>query len=115
MGFEEGVNGNKKVHLVGESMGGHIVGYYASLFPRDLASVTMTGPHGIALDESAIHMFAESHYLCPSTMEELRYAMPFWTHKKIPFPEILMRGLLETRLEKDEFYKSRKCNFHIGK
>ena len=56
--------------MVGESMGGHIVGYYACLYPGDLSSVCMVCPHGIDFPgyKDIKDQFAKDgkHFLLPS-------------------------------------------------
>lgn len=107
----------KKFHLLGCSMGGHIVGMYAVHYPDDLLSLCMVCPHGIN-HESHDRMIEEGKakdkfVLLPQNKEELREMFDRLTHKKIEFPDIIFSGILQLRLEKNDYYRQRKTSYFI--
>ena len=114
MGFQGGEKDYRKIHLVGESMGGHIVGYYASLFPRDLDCVTMVCPHGIDFEEAKDIkeeiLRTGEHHLTPNTLAEYNHMMSYLTHKPIGLPNLILKGMFHVRITKNVFYKKRKCS-----
>ena len=107
----------KKFHLVGCSMGGHIAGIYASLHPENLLSLCMVCPHGIE-HKSHDKMIEEGKangkfVLLPQTTAELREMFNRLTHKKIEFPDIILSGILQLRLEKNVYYRQCKILSHL--
>ena len=107
------VEENHKIHLVGESMGGHTVGYYSSLYPEDVASVTMICPHGINFEDAQEQkkeiLQTEEHFLLPLSMEEFRDSLKYITHKPKNIPDIILRGMYQVRSEKIDFLN--RCKF----
>lgn len=99
----------KKFHLLGCSMGGHIVGIYSSLHPEHVLSVSMVCPHGIdheSHDKMIEEGKAEEKFvLLPQTKEDIREMFNRLTHKQIQFPDIILSGILQLRLEKNDYYR----------
>jgi len=99
----------KKFHLVGGSMGGHIAGVYATLYPEKLLSLCMVCPHGINHEHhekmAAQAVQEQKSMLLPQTKEELRAMFTWLTHKQVNFPDIILSGILQIRLEKNDYYK----------
>ena len=52
-----------KIHLVGYSMGGPIVGYYANQYPTSIASTSFIAPAGLMLETNAINPLAVAPYI----------------------------------------------------
>ncbi|XP_066917438.1 monoacylglycerol lipase ABHD6-like [Clytia hemisphaerica] len=100
--------GLKQIHLVGESMGGHIVGYYAAKYPADLSTVCMLCPHGLDFpwfnDLKNKYLKEGRHFLMPHTFEEMKFTSKQLTVKDLPFPNIVLKGMLQDRLEREKFY-----------
>ena len=98
--------------MVGESMGGHIVGYYACLYPGDLSSVCMVCPHGIDFPgyKDIKDQFAKDgkHFLLPENLDELKSMVKRATFMSIPWPTIVLRGMLQERLLNKKFLFKRK-------
>ena len=92
-------------------MGGHIAGVYATLYPQHLLSLCMVCPHGINHEHhekmASQAVKEQKSILLPQTKEELRDMFKWLTHKQVQFPDIILDGILQTRLEKNDYYK--KC------
>jgi len=92
-------------------MGGHIAGVYSALHPDDVTSTTLMCPHGIKFEQME-KMKAEYEntghcILLPSNLKAVRKMFEFLLYKKFPFPDFVLNGILQMRLENDEFNK--KC------
>lgn len=92
-------------------MGGHIVGYYAATNPSDLNSVSMLCPHGIDYPgylKSKQQLLKEGkHFLLPTNLEDMRITTKRMTYKNIPWPTIILKGILQDKLDRQLFYQ--KC------
>lgn len=99
----------KKFHLVGTSLGGHIVGVYAARHPQYIHSLCMVCPHGIDhyLQNEIIKEAkrTQKFKLLPQTIEELKEMFEWLTYKQVNIPDIFLTGILHIRLEKNEFYR----------
>lgn len=106
--FVDTVGLNKqKIHIIGESMGGHIAGVYSSLHPCDVTSATLMCPHGIKFDRME-KMKAEYEktghcILLPNDLKGVREMFQLLICKKFPFPDFVLKGILQMRLERDDF------------
>ena len=89
-------------------MGGHIVGYYASMYPEDVARVTMVCPHGINFEGAAEQkeeiLRTGEHTLLPTTFDEFRVMLADLTHKPIKLASLVLKGMFQSRDEKNVFY-----------
>ncbi|KXJ29156.1 Monoacylglycerol lipase abhd6-A [Exaiptasia diaphana] len=100
----------RKFHLAGISMGGHIVGVYASRHPSNLSSVIMMCPAGIDAPhlseflEDVLHK-GERNYLIPETTEDFLTMWKKVVHRYIPLPYFAARLFTEVRKPFNEFYK----------
>eukprot|EP00111_Clytia_hemisphaerica_P003752 TCONS_00010778-protein len=101
--------GDTKIHLIGESMGGHIVGYFAAMYPNSIACVTMVCPHGIYFNElkepKEVFLRTGKHYLLPEDYAGVKNMMLYLSHKQTFVPEFVFKGMLELRMERNNFYK----------
>ena len=102
----------KKFHIVGESMGGHIAGVYSATHPSSIEKTTLMCPHGIKFDQMD-KMKAEYErtghcILLPDSLKTVREMFECVLHKKFPFPDFVLNGILQMRLENDDFNKKRK-------
>ena len=92
-------------------MGGHVVGYYATLHPEDLSSVCMLCPHGIDFPgyEDIKKQFVKDgkHFLLPTNLDEMKITAKRGTFMSIPWPTILLRGMLQERLDREPFLSKR--------
>ena len=97
-------------------MGGHIVGYYACKHPEDLSSVCMLCPHGVDFpwvnDMKNQYLKEGRHFLMPRTFDEMKYTCKQLTFKELPFPNIVLKGMLQDRMERDGYYDKRKPCLH---
>ena len=104
---------DQKFHLMGQSLGGYISGMYACRYPDDLKSVGLFCPSGVihkALSESIekAKSTGSSPVLLPTNMEEMKISMESFTYKRAPYiPDILQRGMLHLKLEKQGFFLKR--------
>lgn len=92
-------------------MGGHIVGYYASLHPKDLSSVCMVCPHGIDFPgyKDIKDQFAKDgrHFLLPENLDETKIMVKRATFMNVPWPAIVLRGMLQERMLHQRFLRKR--------
>lgn len=106
----------RKFHFVGHSMGGCIAGMYACQNPDDLLSVNFFAPYGVShpMIEQILDTFMSrgTSILLPQTMKDMKVGLKTVSYKEIPLPDILKRGWLHSRLEKDGFYRKREFIFH---
>uniref|UniRef100_A0A069DNH7 acylglycerol lipase n=1 Tax=Clytia hemisphaerica TaxID=252671 RepID=A0A069DNH7_9CNID len=99
----------KKFHIVGESMGGHIAGVYSATHPSSIEKTTLMCPHGIKFDQME-KMKAEYErtghcILLPDSLQTVREMFECVLHKKFPFPDFVLNGILQMRLQNDDFNK----------
>lgn len=98
----------RKFHLVGTSMGGHIVGLYASLHPEDILSLSLWCPAGIKTEaRTQLQIEWEDNkriLLMPTTKDEVAEMFQSLFHKKIQLPFFFLNGVLHSRQEAGWFY-----------
>jgi len=92
-------------------MGGHIAGVYAAQYPHNLHSVCLVCPHGIDHEHQnkLIREAKETQKskLLPQTLNELRDMFEWLTYKDVKIPELFLYGILQMRLEKNDFFRMR--------
>lgn len=99
----------QRFHLMGESMGGHIVGYYASVYPQDLATLSMLCPHGTSFNGweelKKDYKKTGNHLLLARTFTDIKALVKVITYKPCSFPDIVLKGILQIRQERIVFHK----------
>ena len=86
-------------------MGGNIVGLYAAQYPDKIASLILACPFGIPFENN--HQLDELAKWKIETKEDIRNMMDMVTYKKLHIPDYFLSGILQLRLEKNEFFN--KC------
>lgn len=96
-------------------MGGHIAGMYAVEHPENLLSVVLGCPHGILfkkqqemIDEA---IRTQEFSLLPQTKKAVAEMFATLSYKKMELPDIILSGILQLRLERNEFYRKRTYVF----
>ena len=94
-------------------MGGNIAGVYTALHPEDVVKTTLMCPQGIKFKQmdtmKAEYERTGECILLPANLKGVRDMFEFLLAKKFPFPDFVLNGILQMRLENDEFNK--KCKF----
>ncbi|XP_065062071.1 monoacylglycerol lipase ABHD6-like [Rhopilema esculentum] len=98
----------KKYHVVGTSLGGFIAGVHAAMFPKNLASVMLVCPAGfnspVASQMVKAYEKENKIQLLPKNNEEFVAMINMLVHKPVKFPDIIVSGLMQARLQAQDFY-----------
>ncbi|GAB9468413.1 Monoacylglycerol lipase abhd6-a [Globisporangium polare] len=99
--IEKTVPADKKVHLVGISMGGMISGVYAAKYPERIKSLTMICPAGIFMknksDAMRIMEDTRRNLLLAQTAEEINEMHKMTTHDAKDLPHFLAETIGKER------------------
>lgn len=91
--------GIKRLHIIGNSMGGHISALYAARYPKQVASAALLDNAGIAAPhKSELYQLIEqgkSNPLVVKTPEQFNQLIDFVFYKAPPIPERLKHYLAE--------------------
>ena len=95
-------------------MGGHVAGIYSALHPQNVESTILMCPHGIKTGSNIEKMKAEYEKTgrCILLPQDIKGVAEMFDHvlcKKFPFPNFVLNGILQMRLERDDFNKT--CKF----
>ncbi|MCJ7687238.1 MAG: alpha/beta fold hydrolase [Desulfobacteraceae bacterium] len=95
--------GIKSLHLVGNSMGGNIAGVYASLYPKDLKSLLLIAPGGVASSEPS-EMFrllkdGKPNPLVAESIEDYERLLDFVFVKRPFIPRAIKKYLIQEAIE----------------
>ena len=94
--------------MVGTSLGGFIAGIHASMFPENLASVMLVCPAGI--NSPVVSQMVKAYekekkiQLLPKNNEEFVAMINMLVHKPVKFPDIIVSGVMQAKLQAQDFY-----------
>uniref|UniRef100_M4B4E0 AB hydrolase-1 domain-containing protein n=1 Tax=Hyaloperonospora arabidopsidis (strain Emoy2) TaxID=559515 RepID=M4B4E0_HYAAE len=99
--LDKQVPADKKIHLVGCSMGGMLAGVYAALYPDRVKSLTMVCPAGISMPKKSalLDMLEDSgrNLLLAHTIEELDEMNQHLSYEPRKIPRVLLKLIASER------------------
>ncbi|CEG43233.1 serine protease family [Plasmopara halstedii] len=99
--LEKEVPADKKIHLVGCSMGGMLAGVYAGLYPKRVKSLTMVCPAGISMPSRSalLKMLNESgrNLLLAHTVEDLDEMNKYLSYEPPKISKLVLNILASER------------------
>ncbi|XP_013388668.1 monoacylglycerol lipase ABHD6 [Lingula anatina] len=115
--FVDTVGLQKPFLIIGQSMGGAIVGNYAAMYPEDVATVTLLcplmktpTPSTMIADAKAGRTTALQDAFSP---EAVQYMLDQCSVEKREYPRVLLEGIAELRRRHEAFFG--KLYFALGK
>jgi len=101
----------ERPHIAGNSMGASIIALYASLYPEEVASITLFNPAGVSVygSEFTQHLASGENPLIIKSVDDYRRVMDFTMEKKIfllwPMTDVLASKAIADRELREKIFK----------